>query len=331
MDMTKAQPPLDALRYLERRFPKIWDTAAYARGCKGDSDAGDWPDYCWLPMSAWSAIVRLDVRAMPLAAAAGTWRLSKGIYDFDGDLAEELMSTPLSEETPTSVFFSLPEYGIYIPTPWNEKYSGMFAHLEYDLRLRPSRVHDPFHRTGPESGHDELRLLYLPREGDMVQKSMPAMLHIGPGVSVMGSLSGIYGQYSPEILRRVEEELSLLLYLCSSEPDYGDRQPPAYHEPKKIKGRYKWIPAQKITEWEVGVRLGAAIRGFRASERRGSDSEPTGRTVRPHIRRAHWHGYWTGPRREAGGQKFVYKWIPPVPVNAAAGGEGFPAVVRAVF
>jgi len=34
-----------------------------------------------------------------------------------------------------------------------------------------------------------------------------------------------------------------------------------------------------------------------------------GGTVRPHIRRAHWHGYWTGPRE--GTQTFVYHWLPP--------------------
>ena len=78
MDMSKAQRPLEALKYLEERYPKIWRLAAFAYTAKSDPEIGGWPSYCWIPMAAWRAIVDCDVRVMPLAAAAGTWRLSKG-------------------------------------------------------------------------------------------------------------------------------------------------------------------------------------------------------------------------------------------------------------
>lgn len=35
----------------------------------------------------------------------------------------------------------------------------------------------------------------------------------------------------------------------------------------------------------------------------------------PHIRRAHWHSYWMGPRQEGHpDRKPVLKWLPPIPV-----------------
>lgn len=323
MDMSKAQRPLEALKYLEERYPKIWKLAAFAYTAKSDPDIGGWPSYCWIPMAAWRAIVGGDVRVMPLAAAAGTWRLSKGIYSFDDDLARELMSTPMSEVTPTTVFRNLPEFCVYIDTPWNKDHCGVFAHLEYDIRPNPKY-------SSTVEPHSELRMLYLARYGDILKGSWPFMLHID-NHNIIRSLQECYGTKSEEILYAISDELSLLLYLCSEAPDYGDRTPPKYVEPKRIKGGYKWIPKQRPEEWNIGVRLGAAIRNYKASEAHAGDGEPTGRSVRPHIRRAHWHGYWTGPRKEPAQRKFVHKWIPPIPVNVTPEDDGeLPAVIRDV-
>lgn len=37
-----------------------------------------------------------------------------------------------------------------------------------------------------------------------------------------------------------------------------------------------------------------------------------------HLRRGHWHGYWTGPRKGEAPQKFILHWIHPL----IAGGNG---------
>ena len=44
---------------------------------------------------------------------------------------------------------------------------------------------------------------------------------------------------------------------------------------------------------------------------------PTGRTVRPHLRRAHWHLYWTGEgsRHDPARAIPVLRWLPPIPVK----------------
>lgn len=43
----------------------------------------------------------------------------------------------------------------------------------------------------------------------------------------------------------------------------------------------------------------------------------TGRHVAPHVRRGHWHGYWTGPRENPTGLEI--KWIAPTVVNGSRG------------
>jgi len=53
------------------------------------------------------------------------------------------------------------------------------------------------------------------------------------------------------------------------------------------------------------------IRVYRRREQ-GEESQPTGATVRPHVRRAHFHHYWCGPNKE----RCEVRWVGPVFVNS---------------
>lgn len=54
--------------------------------------------------------------------------------------------------------------------------------------------------------------------------------------------------------------------------------------------------AQLPTAWEVGYRIGAALRRAQeAAERNEGRVLPDGRKAPiPHVRRAHWHLHWVG-------------------------------------
>lgn len=75
--------------------------------------------------------------------------------------------------------------------------------------------------------------------------------------------------------------------------------------------------------WDVGLRIGAALR--RAHDAESSEGAGSGTHARPraHIRRAHWHTFWTGPRD--GDRVARVKWLPPIPVNV--GDSDLPATV----
>jgi len=80
--------------------------------------------------------------------------------------------------------------------------------------------------------------------------------------------------------------------------------------------------------WDVGTRLGAALRmAYQAAETGQGDPDPdTGRArPRAHIRRAHWHTFLAGAERS---ERRV-KWLPPIPVNLEDVGT-LPATVRKV-
>lgn len=111
-----------------------------------------------------------------------------------------------------------------------------------------------------------------------------------------------------------EPLVSVVLYLCSEAAEVAG---PAGRRPgkparTKTKAGVRTFAPGSPTEWNVGYRMGAALRAARAWK--GGEGEPAGERRGPvgHIRRAHFHGYWVGPKAE---QRFVLKWLPPIPVN----------------
>ena len=74
--------------------------------------------------------------------------------------------------------------------------------------------------------------------------------------------------------------------------------------------------------WDVGVRISAAIRRFNSRPKAASGGNENDTIAgshaspRPHVRSAHRHTYWTGPRDAVFPiRKPVMKWIPSLPIG----------------
>jgi len=94
---------------------------------------------------------------------------------------------------------------------------------------------------------------------------------------------------------------NIVAYLCCKNAEIR-----TVYKPPKEPGRRR----SAATWHQVGYRIGAELRAY---ERAASERRPhQGGTVRPHMRRAHWHHFWTGPR--GGERKLVLKWVPPTMV-----------------
>jgi hypothetical protein len=130
---------------------------------------------------------------------------------------------------------------------------------------------------------------------------------------------------SESLVGAIAPMVSLLLYLCSESADY--RRPPPPKSKRNKQGERLLAPVRPTT-WDVGARIGAALRRARDAEHEFS-GEPSAAGTRPraHIRRAHWHTFWTGPRD--GERTPLVKWLPPIPVNVDDL-DAMPAVVHPV-
>jgi hypothetical protein len=249
-----------------------------------------------------------DVSAL---AALGTWRYSQGIYRFDSQAQQALASTLLHGEMPTDVLLRLPEWCLYIETPdqqwFGQPLHGFWCHLESDANTQ----------------RRELR--FLLNHGDSLS---PQILHLG-GWTVteavdryiseakrQGRAAGITlpadaSEAVEHISAQIQPLLAMILYLCSDEPEITDRehpeQRPSRPRPTRTKKGWKLFAPKAPKIWQVGEQLGEALR-------KDHGADPTGRRVKPHLRRAHWHGFWSGPRD--GERRFGYKWLPPTVVAA---------------
>lgn len=145
---------------------------------------------------------------------------------------------------------------------------------------------------------------------------MSQVIHLGPwsllesverAMQIAETMAKKFGHttsFPREAAEYVHDEymplVSLLLYLCSVNGEIGDgERRPTRPRPKKTKKGHRMFPPMKVSTWDVGVRMGAVLR--RAKETVYRETHDYGRekqrsSPRPHVRRAHWHGYWTGPR-----------------------------------
>lgn len=326
--------PREHLRAAGALYPGAWKLLDQFRASRGRDGLPDWPDWCYLPMAAAYAVVSGGgdhrITDMELAgdvgrlAALAAWRPTQGIYRFDPYLYRALIDTPGTGDLPADILQAMPEWCIYIETPDGDWFgapmSGFFAHLEWDANSR----------------REELRLLLdLTQNGDYYLQPLP--IHLGGGIEAGIEAASIEAQRqawrfkSPETandLRRIKGDLeltpliSLLLYICSTNAEIGgESRRPERPRPKKTKKGWRLFPADKPTSWDVGIRIGAALR--RGYESTGS-GDGTHASPRPHIRRAHWHTYRVGPGRE----QSQLKWLPPIPVNVDD--ADLPIVVRPV-
>ena len=89
--------------------------------------------------------------------------------------------------------------------------------------------------------------------------------------------------------QRVSPLVSLLLYLCSQAAEIwnsGDGlRVPVRPQPVKTKKGMRLFAPDRPMPWEVGYRLGAALRKAWSTPEAASDTPGTHASPRPHIRR----------------------------------------------
>lgn len=312
--------PWQHLQIISKAYPNAWVQIEKFRAGRG-KDLPAWPEWCFLPLAAYYAIVSTNVGIDHLPqgeliteigrlGAISTWRYTQGVYRFHPDVYKALQTTDIRGEIPIEVLYRLPEWCVYIETPnmtWQDQpLHGFWAHLEWDVN----------------TGRSELRLLL-----DTEQLLAPMMLHIGAwtvteavdrAISEALSHAGIVRQHHPtvnddvpKLAASLQPLLSLLLYLCSDEPEVEDKEEPATQphrpQPQRTKNGLRLFAPSKPRLWLVADKIGDAL--SRALSDHPLESER--RTVSPHLRRAHWHGYWKGSQDQ---KIFFYKWLPPMVV-----------------
>jgi hypothetical protein len=342
-----------------KAYPGAWKAVEGFREDRGKGLPA-WPDWCHLPMAGAIAIVskgasiaqaraqfqELTTRKIGPAAlmALASWRVTKGIYRFDPELFQAVWETPLEGNLPHELLYRLPEWCVYLETPVRDflgrELRGFFAHLEHDANNKSSELRMVLD-VRDHHGQDVLEPVVMILTGHhTLQQALEAVRESGTAQAarIGMKLPEVSKEQHAAYRKAVEPLVSLVLYLCSIGSDVrdgaGTGRTPARPKPTKTKRGERLFQAEKQTTWEVGYRIGAALRRamdeMRSEHPEKSIESRTRPSPRPHIRRAHWHSYWTGPRKDRKKQEIVTRWLPPIPVKVGLEGEELVPTIRPV-
>jgi hypothetical protein len=296
-----------------------------------------------LHWGAWdNAFREVAVEADEIAALL-SWRVGQGIYHFDDALLAELAGTDLSGDLPVEVLKRLPEWCVYVDMTVEDEpaadrwyMDGFLAYCDHQGlpngevadAAQDSLVLMPLLMVPNDDGEgrsEELLKIVIPL---LAGKTFNQCVEAGLGSWVLeAEMEGNpLVRIIPELARRM---LVMVLYLCSDEPDlsglYG--KPVVRKRPSSSLSQ-RLGPGGEVKKWDVGLRVGAALRKARSlHEENGHESGQTGggSRMRPHMRRAHFHGYWYGPRSSAQ-RLYKYKWLSPMLINVTDSDDVVPTV-----
>jgi hypothetical protein len=263
----------------------------------------------------------LSREGMILAQSVATWaayREAKTIYRVEPLLAETLARTPWPDQVPTEAL-RLPSRCPVLTLPWK----GETAHVAAYYDLLTSREH---------LGQLELRLVLLSEAHwwpvsilHLVGGDLAACLREAVRVTqelIEARQTPLEHQIGAHELFAVTHSdlaglaLTLLLYLAG-EPDIVKQVHPGAKPTRDARVQRRdpdrWKDLRAPALFAVGTAYRAAIERWE-EERQREEGEAAGRTIRPHVRRAHAHLYWTGTGRKIPRVKFLL----PISVKGGA-------------
>ena len=311
------------LREIAKRYPNAWDIYDQFRQDRGKASLPNWPDWCYCPMAAAYAVISgggdLDgdysgIRDVQTLAALAAWRMTQGIYRFDPAVSSAIKKTPITT-IPVEILYHLPEWCVYVEES-HELGCGFFAHLEWDA----------------STGRPELRFLFdipdqepqglsLHLDQPTLDQAVQALVEESRRQVVRSGHTHMAATVPADIIDTLAESitpfLNLVLYLCTVNADFGGSRQPTKPQAKRTKRGWRLFPPEQPTIWDVGSRIGAALRAARITQSETPNETNAGDSgrarPRAHVRRAHWHTYLTGE----GKTNPILKWLPPIPVNVA--------------
>ena len=315
--------PLHILNTVSKKHPNAWAYMENIHQSNGKNGSPAWPDWCYAPMAAALAVAAQSEKGLfgQLRAvydaqqidALAPWRISKEVFIIDESLEQMLFQQADDASVPAEILMQIPYPCFYIQFHHlefqNRTISGAFVHLEYDVKNNSS----------------ELRILFAFPDGS----TLGFPIHINAGNlensehitvqeaidaigtdSPLNALRGMMQTENNAIKIALGKVLQIVLYLCAQNAEISPNkeQTTVYKRGAKIRDSYA-----EIRKWDVGVRIGATVKASAQSST--SNSQPkehsTHASPRPHMRRGHWHNFWTGSRSKPDERKLVLKWVAP--------------------
>lgn len=269
-----------------------------------------------------------------LMSSLASWRISKQVYRFAEELEQLLYSQASDCSLPVEVLRRLPFPSLYIESPnlSGNTYHGFFATLD---ATRDGSQKLTFVLL-PNAADKEVLCLYLGLKGEgTLKERFDECIHTFHQSQLEAEMTDLVNFICPIFERMIQ----LLLYVCAKNADIKPANSHHHTAPKPlpmIKDKYREIQC-----WGVGMRIINQLNSSRHNldkvHKTTSNAESerlkggrSGHHVKPHIRRSHWHIYWTG-KKDGSQRQIVLKWIPHLLINVEPNSfNELPTTIRVV-
>jgi hypothetical protein len=262
-----------------------------------------------------------------------TWRVTQGVYRFDSEVFDALSNVPITGEIPFEVLLRLPEWCVYIETPGflvddsSAVIYGVWVYVDA-VDERQAKLVFVLDTAGECSFSIDLKPGTAKDWAEANTNECARLSQIA-----MSALS----TERTFLTTFLERFLPFLLYICSQNAEFGTGPVrPTNPKAKRVKGGERLFPPERVTTWDVGIRMGSALRKARARAADGFPGE-VHQSHRGHIRCAHWHGFRTGPMKGKDGsviptcdRRMEVRWMPPLAIKLTDV-QDLPTTIRPVL
>lgn len=289
-----------------------------------------WKDDCYLPMELIATFIKEKTEEHLSAAEIfhlTAWRQYKQIYSIDSDFMEELVKSDI-KTIPIDVFDYLPYDSFYVDCPVKD-FKGFF--------VTRNRTCTTVEATDNDVISDSIHFLFVGEEDNLAG----CPVSYGRGSTVYEAMTSdfqlldscdFYTEKQMKDIRDTITELmtvavQLVTYICSVDSDVEENPTQKQIYRKSTPGGAGKDKLSSVRKWDVGYRIGRTLKSIKHSSSQPTviERNPMGSSPkRPHIRRAHFHHFWTG-KRGGNERKLIVKWVSPMAINIKS--EELPATV----
>lgn len=229
------------------------------------------------------------------------WKNNKQVYRFAREFYDMLLSV-VNFEIGWSLFKYLPYNSFYLEVEGHEKIEGVMIRYMQDESDGDSMFYTicckntqfPETISGIVAPHTENKSYEEYFEAEKLK-------------------AGLSGDAVQVIL--MKEVMAFMfqacMYLCARnvEIEENPEQKRIYRPSKNVNNKFS-----EVRKWDVGIRITRALKASNGTGNLNNSAKTSAQRRRPrqHLRKAHWHTYWIGPK---GNQEKMVKFIAPILVN----------------
>lgn len=270
---------------------------------------------------------------LPAIPAMLRWSKSREVYDFNEYLAAELCEEDLPKQVPTAVFDHLPYEIFYIHMPTD------MPSLNHSTEEHTWHHIDGFAVWRETNAENKEAIMFMAIfDPPYASKTMTGKTITVPYSVITFDLSfDTFADVVADSIARDEETFGIehqrdntkvyesmfahlinpLLYVISKNADtkrVTKESVPLTTNERRTERKRRGAGTEGVTQ--VGSRIGPALGEYRTKSSASTHDASKYKTS-PHMRRGHFHHFWTGKRYENHpGDKLIVRWVDPIAVNA---------------